>query len=155
MNSQQQGYTAAQQLPSSIPRQVKLPLSRVCTEPHQQTPQLPPTGHCRRERDSGSACHRRAVQKESLVKALESPVESVGNNKNAEYKCKCRLMGPLGIRAVFERNLRRWCKTPSMWPKSWQGTLEGEGNGNEIFSNLISLKFPLYGEGSLYNYRQS
>lgn len=52
-------------------------------------------------------------------------------------------MGPLGIRAVFERNLRRWCKTSSMWPKSWQGILEGEGNGNETFSNLISLKFPL------------
>lgn len=35
------------------------------------------------------------MQKESLVKALESPVESMGNNKNAEYKCRLKADGPI------------------------------------------------------------
>lgn len=70
-----------------------MPLGRVCAEPSQQTLGLSPMGDCRRQRGSGLACHRRAVQKESLVKALESPAESVGNNKNAEYKCKLQADG--------------------------------------------------------------
>lgn len=35
------------------------------------------------------------MQKESLVKALESPMRSIGNNKNAEYKCKMQADGPI------------------------------------------------------------
>lgn len=43
------------------------------------------------------------MQKESLVKALESPMESIGNNRMQNINASCRLMGPLGIRAVFRK----------------------------------------------------
>lgn len=52
-----------------------------------------------------------------------------GTIRMQNINVSCGLMGPLGIRAVFERNLRRWCKTPSMWPKfffpfdTWESTI--------------------------------